>query len=222
MNAYANKMSMKREAIAAKGIWTAKKRYMLSVLLGEDNVYTATPELKIMGIETTRSSTPSIVRERLKEAINIIMTKDEAMLQSFVSKFRDEFSSLPVEKVAFPRSCNGMDDYADITRIYKKSTPIAVKGSLLFNHWINKKGLSKKYAMVREGDKVKFVYLKMPNPIGDRVISFVTTLPGEFGLGAYVDYDTQFEKTFVEPLTSITNVLKWKLFETASLESLFA
>lgn len=222
MNAYANRMSMKREAIALKGIWTAKKRYMLSVVLGEDNVYVETPELKIMGIETTRSSTPSIVRDRLKEAIAIIMTGSEGQLQTFVSKFFDEFRSLPVEKVAFPRSCNGLDEYADRSSIYKKGTPIAVKGSLIFNHLVTKKSLGRKYPLIRDTEKVKFVYIKTPNPIHDKVIAFPTSLPSEFGLHSYIDYDLQFEKAFVEPLTSITQTIGWKLFETASLEDLFA
>jgi len=221
MNAYANRMSMKREAIALKGIWTAKKRYMMSVVLGEDNVFTETPELKIMGIETTRSSTPSIVRERLKEAISIVMMGSEEKIQSFVTKFFEEFKTLPVEKVAFPRSCNSLDEYADRSSIYRKSTPIAVKGSLLYNHWIAKKGLLRKYQPVRESEKVKFVYLRVPNPIQDKVIAFPNSLPPEFGLHAHIDYDTQFEKSFVEPLQAITNTIGWKLFDTASLEDLF-
>jgi DNA polymerase elongation subunit (family B) len=221
MNAYANRMSMKREAIALKGIWTAKKRYMLSVALGEDNVYMESPELKIMGIETTRSSTPSIVRERLKEAISIVMTGDEGRLQSFVSKFLEEFKTLPVEKVAFPRSCNGLEEYADRSSIYKKATPIAVKGSLLYNHWIAKKKLLRKYQPVRDSEKIKFVYLRSPNPIQDKVISFPNTLPPEFGLEGFIDYDLQFEKSFAEPLSAITDIIGWKLVDTASLEDLF-
>ncbi len=221
MNAYANRMSMKREAIALKGIWTAKKRYMLSVVLGEDNVYTDVPELKIMGIETTRSSTPSIVRDRLKEAISIVMTGKEADLQAFVAKFMEEFKTLPVEKVAFPRSCNGLGEYSDLSSIYKKATPIAVKGSLLFNHWLTKKKLTRQYPLIRDSEKVKFVYLKTPNPIRDKVISFPVSLPVEFGLSGYIDYDTQFEKAFMEPLQAITDTIGWKLVEVATLEDLF-
>lgn len=221
MNAYANRMSMKREAIALKGIWTAKKRYMLSVVLGEDNVFTETPELKIMGIETTRSSTPSIVRDRLKEAISIVMTGSEGELRSFVARFYDEFLTLPVEKVAFPRSCNGLKEYSDQATIYKKATPIAVKGSLLFNHWLQQKGLERKYPLIRDTEKVKFVYLKVPNPIRDKVVAFPTTLPPEFNLHPYVDFAAQYDKAFVEPLTSITNIIKWKLKEEATLEGMF-
>lgn len=222
MNAYANKMSMKREAIAAKGIWTAKKRYMLSVLMGEDDVYTEQPELKIMGIETTRSSTPMIVRKRLKQAISIIMLKDEDAMRTFVQEFHTEFMSLPAEQIAFPRGCNGLDDYADYSNIYKGSTPIAVKGALIYNHWIKKKKLDRKYPLVREGEKIKFIYLRMPNPVREKVISFVTAIPDEFGLKDYIDYNIQFEKTFVEPLTAIAGKIGWKLKEVSTLEDLFA
>jgi DNA polymerase elongation subunit (family B) len=222
MNAYDNKMSMKRECISAKGIWTAKKRYMLAVHLGEDNVYVKEPDLKIMGIETARSSTPLIVRKKLKEAIRIIMTQDEPTLRGFVATFREEFSHLPVESVAFPRGCSYMDKYHDSASIYKKATPIAIKGALIYNHWIKAKSLLKSFQPVRDGEKVKFVYLKEPNPVRQRVISFPYKLPEEFGLLPHIDYDTQFEKAFIDPLKNILDTIGWKVEETSSLDGLFA
>lgn len=222
MNAYANRMSMKREAIAAKGVFTAKKRYMLAVHLGEDNVYMDDPDLKIMGIETARSSTPQIVRTRLKEAIKLILTADEGALQSFVQRFHDEFLTLPVYDIAFPRGCNGTDDYADSASIYRKGTPMHVKGALVYNHWIKKKGLSKKYPLIRNGEKIKYVELKIPNPIREKVISFPASFPEEFGLENFIDHETQFEKSFIEPLTTILNAVGWKVREESSLEGLFA
>jgi DNA polymerase elongation subunit (family B) len=215
-------MSMKREAIAAKGVFTAKKRYMLAVHLGEDNVYMDEPDLKIMGIETARSSTPQIVRDRLKESIRLILTADEGALRSFVESFHDEFVGLPVQQVAFPRGCNGVDEYADAARIYKKGTPIAVKGALIYNHWLKQKSLTKKYSGIRDGEKIKFVYLKEPNPLREKVISFPAGLPEEFGLGRFIDYETQFEKSFIEPLTTILDCIGWKVKDQSSLEGLFA
>ena len=220
-NAYENKMRMKRESIASSGIWTAKKRYMLNVRMGEENVYLKVPELKIMGIETARSSTPEVVRNALKEAISIVMNKDEHHVHEFVSTFRNVFKSLPPEKIAFPRSCNGLKEYGDSSTIYKKGTPIATKGSLLFNYNLKKNKLGGKYQEIREGDKIKFLYLKTPNPLHEKVIAFTSKIPDEFNLDGFVDYDLQFEKTFLEPMRNILGVLGWKEEPVHTLEGLF-
>jgi DNA polymerase elongation subunit (family B) len=215
-------LQMKRECIADTGIWTAKKRYMLNVVMGEDGVVLETPEQKIMGIETTRSSTPKVVREALKEAIRIIMNGDEQTLQRFVSDFRDKFNKLPVEDISFPRSCNGMQKYTDVAKIYAKGTPIAVKGSLLYNEQIKKdKKLGRKYPLIREGEKIKFVYLKTPNPIGNHVFSFPVSLPPELDLHRFVDRKAQFEKSFLEPLNTIVNCIGWSAEKKTNLESFF-
>ena len=215
-------LQMKRECIADTGIWTAKKRYMLNVVMGEDGVMLETPEQKIMGIETTRSSTPKVVREALKEAIRIIMNGDEKALQKFVTDFKEKFESLPVEDIAFPRSCNGMTKYSDATKIYAKGTPIAVKGSLLYNEQIKKdKKLGRKYPLIKEGEKIKFLYLKTPNPIGNHVFAFPASLPPELDLHRFVDRKAQFEKSFLEPLNTIVNCIGWSAEKKHSLESFF-
>ena len=226
MNAYQNKMVMEREVIADTGVWTAKKRYMLNVHNSEGVEYDQ-PKLKIMGIETTRSSTPQFVRNRLKEAIKLILTKDEKSVIDFIEKVRAEFVQQNPEDIAFPRGVSNLSKYRDSTHIYKKATPIAVKGALLFNHYVRKMGLQKKYATIQEGEKIKFLYLKSPNPVGgisgkDQVISFQNTLPKEFDLLNYIDYDRQFDVSFLEPLKSILDAIGWKHEETATLESLFS
>ena len=221
MNAFDQKMNMKRESICCKGIWTAKKRYMLNVLMGEDNVILKEPEIKISGIETTRSSTPLIVREGLKKAILLIMNSTESELIKYKDDFKKQFDKLPVESIAFPRGCNGMTEYKDSARIFKKSTPIAVKGALLLNHHIRLHKLTKKYATIKDGEKVKFTYLIVPNPVGEHVISFQNILPPELDLHRFIDYNKQFEKSFVEPLLTIVNTIGWSLEEHSSLESLF-
>ena len=225
MNAYENKMQMGREVIADKGIWTAKKRYMLNVWDSEGVRYNE-PKLKIMGIETTRSSTPEFVRKHLKTAINITMSGTEQDMINFVEKCRKEFYALPPEDIAFPRSVNGMDKYSDRGTIYKKSTPIAVKGALIYNHYLNQFKLSKKYRRIQEGDKIKFLMLKKPNPLGgivgeDQVISFPNVLPKEFKLERYIDYKTQFEKSFIDPLTTILDTIGWSPEKRNTLENLF-
>lgn len=225
MNAYENKMQMGREVIADKGIWTAKKRYMLNVLDSEGVRYSE-PKLKIMGIETTRSSTPECVRKYLKQAIHITMNGTESDMIGFVEKCRKEFYSLSPEQIAFPRSVHGMNKYSDKTTIYKKSTPIAVKGSLIYNHYIKKYKIEKKYKEIIEGDKIKYLHLKKPNPLGgvrgeDQIISFPNILPKEFGLHEFIDFKTQFEKSFIDPLTSILDTIGWSTEKRNTLESLF-
>jgi len=226
VNAYDQKMRMKRESICSKGIWTAKKRYMLNVMMGEDGVLLKEPELKIMGIETARSSTPQIVRQALKTAIGLIMNEGEGAVKRFVQEFQDQFNSAPVEEIAFPRSVTGMEKYSCKTNVYKKSTPIAVKGSLLFNHFLTKHGLDKKYRLIGEADKIKFIYLKEPNPLShvsgkEQVISFMNQIPKELHLDKYVNRDLQFEKSFKEPLKTILDVLYWSIENQPTLEDFF-
>jgi DNA polymerase elongation subunit (family B) len=219
-NAIENKMVMKREVIADKGIWTAKKRYMLNVL-DEEGITFDEPKLKIMGIEAVKSSTPEVCRGKIKEAINIIMTKDEDTLQTFVSKFKDEFYNMTAEQISFPRSCNNLAKYKHSNDIFIKGTPIHVKGALIYNHQIKEFKLSRKYPMIQEGDKIKFIKLIEANPFKFDVISYVTKLPTEFKLEKYIDYEVQFQKTFLDPLSFILNSIGWSYEKKASLEDFF-
>ena len=221
MNAYKNKMMMGREVIAEKGVWTAKKRYMLSVWDTEGVRYTK-PKLKIMGIETSRSSTPGFVRKTLKQAVEMVLLKDEATLQEFVRVTKQEFSKLPVEDMAFPRSVSGMKKYSDSGNIYTKSTPIAVKAALLHNNLVKTLKLGKKYRAIGEGEKMRFLLLRTPNPIHQHVIGFVTALPPEFEIHKYVDWEEQFRKSFMEPLRVICTAVGWTPEHVTTLDSLFA
>jgi len=220
MNAYENKMFMKREVIADKGIWTAKKRYILNVLDNEGVRYDE-PQIKVTGIETTRASTPEIVRKELKKAINLILTTDEDVVIDFIDEFKEKFFSLPPESIAFPRGIRGLAKYEDGTRIYASGTPIATKGALIFNNLIKKKKLGKKIKLIRENDKAKFVYLKVPNPTKERVITFPNGLPKEFDLEGYVDYEMQFERAFLRPLEMILLSIGWNNERKSNLEDLF-
>ena len=220
MNAYQQKMVMKREVIADTGIWTAKKHYILNVHDSEGVRYEE-PKLKIVGIEAVKSSTPFACRESLKEIFNIILSGTEDDVISYIEKFKEKFISLDMEEIAFPRSVNGLKKYKDPATIYRKSTPIHVKGSLIYNHIIRNKKLTKKYPYIKEGEKVKFSYLKDPNPTGDKVISITNSLPKEFELEKFIDYDTQFEKAFLEPLKGVLDVIGWKTERSSSLDNFF-
>ena len=208
MNAYDQKMEMSREVIADKGIWTAKKRYILNVYDSEGVRYKE-PKLKMMGIEAVKSSTPAPCREKIKQAMNIIMGGTEKELNTFIQDFREEFMKLPPEEIAYPRSCNGVTKYRGTDRLFKQGAPIHVKGGILYNHLVQKNNLSNKYPYIQEGDKVRFLHMKEPNIYQASAFSFITTLPRELDIMDKIDYDMQFEKSFAEPLRFIAEKAKW-------------
>jgi len=219
-NAIKQKMVMKREVIADKGIWTAKKRYILNVL-DEEGITFDEPKLKIMGIEAVKSSTPEVCRGKIKQAIKLIMTKGEDELQAFVADFKQEFYQMTAEQISFPRSCNNLKKYKHSSNIFIKGTPIHVKGALIYNQQLQQRKLHRKYPIIQEGDKIKFLKLKEANPFKFDVISYVTKLPTEFALQEYIDYDLMFQKTFLDPMSFILNSIGWEYEKTASLEAFF-
>lgn len=219
-NAYKHRISMKREGIADRGIWTAKKRYILNVWDNEGVRY-AKPKLKIMGIEAIKSSTPAPCREAMEELFQILINGTESETQRFIQSFRNRFESLPVEEKAFPRGVSNLKQYADPKLIYKKGTPINSRAALLYNNLLKEHGLQNQYEVIKEGEKIKYVYLNPRNPMREDVIAFPEVLPPEFGLHKFIDNDTQFEKAFLDPAKIILNAIGWKAEEEASLEDFF-
>ena len=220
VNAYEQKMFMKRETIAERGIWTAKKRYILNAW-DIEGVRFAEPKLKIMGIEAVKSSTPAPCREMIKKALTIIMSQTEDDVIDYIAKMRSDFKKLDASIIAFPRSCNNVDKWESKFSIYSKGTPIHVRGALLHNHYIKKNVLESKYSYINNGDKIKFCYLSKPNPIRENVISFMGELPTELGLNNYIDYTLMFDKSFVEPLKAVLDAIGWSVERRATLESFF-
>jgi DNA polymerase elongation subunit (family B) len=208
VNAYEQKMQMAREAIADKGIWTAKKRYILNVWDMEGVKYKEA-QLKIMGIEAVKSSTPAPCRAKIKEGLSIIMNGDEKELNTFIQDFREEFMNLPPEDIAYPRSVNGLTKFSDPNQMFGKGAPIHCKGAILYNHLVKKNKLGRKYPYIQEGDKIKFLHLRAPNIYQCTSISFMTKLPKELDFHKMINYDMQFEKSFVEPLNVIIEKINW-------------
>ena len=220
VKAFEQKMQMKREGLSDKGIWTAKKRYILNVYNNEGVQY-AEPEMKVMGLEMVKSSTPSAIREKMKETIRLMLRGTEEDVQKFIEDFRKEFKTLPPEEISFPRGLNGLKEYSDSVMMYKKGTPIHVKGAILYNHYLKQKGLTKQYPLIQEGEKLKFTYLKQPNPFKDTVISYPVRLPKEFGIHDFIDYDMQFDKAYLEPVKIILGCIGWNHEKVSSLDGFF-
>lgn len=220
MNVYENRMEMAREVIADKAVWIAKKRYFMQVHNSEGVQY-AEPKLKVMGVEAVKSSTPQVCRDKFKKIFNIILNEGEGATQKFIKDFKREFFALPPEDVSFPRGISDLDKWGDRKEIYKKACPIHVRGALLYNHYVDKNGLSKQYESVKNGEKIKFCYLKTPNPIKENVISYSLNLPKELDLHRFIDYDKMYEKSFVEPVRSILEEIGWDVEPKATLEDFF-
>ena len=221
VNAYDNKMVMKRENIADRGIWTAKKRYILNVWDSEGVRYEK-PNLKMMGIEAVKSSTPAPCRLLIKNALKLMMNGTEEDVIDFIDESRKQFKKLPPEEIAFPRTASNVQKYKATSTIYAKGTPIHIRGALLFNHYVKAKKIDNKYSLIGNGEKVKFLYLKKPNIIQENVISFIQDFPRELELEKYVDYDLQFDKSFVEPLRTILDAIGWNVEKTVNLELFFS
>ena len=221
VNAYDQKMQMKRENIAERGIWTAKKRYILNVWNSEGVQYSE-PKLKMMGIEAVKSSTPAPCRQMIKDGLKLMMNATEDDVIDFIDKCRFDFKKLKPEEIAFPRSVSDVVKYRSHSDIYVKGTPIHCRGALLFNHYIKENKLTNKYSLINNGEKIKFLYLKKPNIIQENVISFIQDFPTELGLDKYIDYDLQFEKSFVEPLKAILDAIGWNVEKTVNLDLFFS
>ena len=221
MNAYKNKMVMGREAIADAGIWTAKKRYILNVHNNEGVQY-AQPKLKIMGIEAVKSSTPASCRDALKGLFKVMITGTEKQTQEAIRLFKEHFMTLEPDEIAFPRGVSNVSDWRDAKTVYKKGCPIHVRGSLLYNKLVVDNSLQKRYNIIKDGEKIKFVYLNPKNPIKENVIAFYDFLPAEMDLHRYVDYDKQFDKAFLAVVRPVLDAIGWTEEEVVTLEDFFA
>ena len=222
LNFFDNKISFKLEAVADKALFIARKKYAMRVHSSEGVTY-AKPKLKTVGLELVRSSTPAYIRGKLKESLNLIFSTDEKTVQQFIQEVKTEFWKLPVDAVAFPRSANNLQEYSDPTTIYTKGCPIQVRGVLLYNHYVKQNKLTAKYPVIKDGARIRFFYLKMPNPFKENVLAIPADgqLPSEFNLDKYVDYDLQFEKSFISAMEIMMKPIGWNVEEVSTLDDFF-
>lgn len=221
MNSNLQKMKMKREIIAETAIWRKKKMYIMAAWDIEGVRYSE-PLIKISGVEAIRSSTPHVCREALEKMYKIFLQGTEEELIESISKFKEEHSKMPFEKIAKPSGVKGLKKYSDPVKLYKLGTPIHVKGALIYNDMVKRKKLENVLPMINEGDKIRFAYLKMPNPSYDTVIAAPDELPKELGLDKYINVEEQFNKTFLEPVKSFAAVKGWDIERRASLDDFFS
>ena len=220
LQCYEETLVMKRECISEKGIWTAKKRYILNVWDNEGVRYNE-PSLKMMGIEAVKSSTPAPCRTYIKDCLKIVMNGTEDELIAYIEEKREHWNSLSPEEIGFPRTANNVDKYMDAMSLYKKGTPMHVRGALLFNHYLKTKNLINKYNQINPGEKIKYLYLKTPNPTGENVISFISEFPKELNFNSFIDYDIMYQKGFIDPLQGILDAIGWQAEKHATLFDFF-
>jgi len=220
LNAYEQKMFMKRENIASMGVWTGKKRYFLNVYDSEGVRYKK-PEIKITGLEPVRSSVPITARNAMKKCYKIIAEKNQIKLHKFIARIKRNWHKADLNRISFPVGVNGLDKYSDHKTIWSKGTPEHVRACLIYNHLIKENGLDKKYETIKNGNKIRYVYMKEPNPLRTDVIAYEKTLPTELEIRQHIDYRACYEKAFGKPMDDLLSKFGWTSKKTNSLDKFF-
>ena len=217
-NTMQNSIKMEMECLAPVSILVEKKKYVMAQIYKEGTWYLDKPKYKIKGIEVVRSSTPKVARDKLRKALGLIFETDsnDTLIQ-FTETFRREFYKLPFEIVASPRGVNKMDHY----NFQSKSIPIQVRASMVFNKALKAYNLQDKYQTITNGSKIKFCYLKVPNWLGSNIVGVVDKLPPELIDKFVIDYETQWEKVYVNPLKKIFTSLGWQFYKDNDADGFF-
>ncbi len=217
MNCFTNRMDMEREVIAESAIWSGKKHYAMSVLDNEKYRYPE-PELKIMGLAIKKSSIPELFKAQLRECVRLILGgAKETQILELKNKAYSEFIKLHPYEYAINITVNNVSKYLTADNKVVSKTPQQSRAAIAHNLYLDKNG-EKSIARIKEGDKIKVVNLKTPNPCDQDVFGFIDFFPEE--LLEHIDYDAIFDKGFTKPLLSVANAIKWTLAERSSMDGL--
>ena len=214
-----HRMFMKREVIAMDCIVAGAKKYTMLVADSEGVRFYPKLKHKIVGLDSVRASFPRFCREWMKEAYKIAMVGTEEEFHEFVKSKKKEFYNTSIDKISSVTSVNNIAKYSDKDTMYIKGSPSQVKASIWHNKLVEKFNLN--VPMINSGDKIRTVGLITPNPYNITKIAFKGTLPTEFGLHPFINYDSNWEKNFISPMNNLIRIIGWTTEQQASLMSWF-
>ncbi|ALY07083.1 putative DNA polymerase [Vibrio phage vB_VmeM-32] len=168
-------------------------------------------KLKIMGLETQKSSTPPFASTSLKKSIDVILMGNESKLHEYVQHVLSEYPKQDYSEIASVISVNNIEKYSDAMGNPLKGSSAQVKASLAFNN------LAKHHAAVdpiKSGEKVQMLILKQPNPTHADKIAYPSgeVLPDDFGIdfSKWIDYRAMSQDHFLSPLQSMCDAIGWE------------
>jgi DNA polymerase I len=210
-------INLKREKIITQKIITAKKKYVDEILANEDKLYIDKPKISVTGIEIVRTDTPSFCRDKLKKSINKFFEthcEDKSKIIEYIKEVKDEFIKSPIKEIAIPKGVSDYNKYANNVQEYisnglryPDSCPIHVRASMNYNYLIEKMHLP--FKPITNGTKIKYIHIASNNEIHQDIIAFINEWPKEFDKIFNVDYDRQFNRTFIAVLQRLFDVLNW-------------
>jgi DNA polymerase family B len=219
LNVFESAMHMKLETIS-RAVWTGKKHYVMEVRFNEGIRYDP-PKMKIVGLEAVKSSTPKIVREWMTELFPLILDCNKKQIEQILADKWELYQTLPFESIASPRSVSDLEKYQDPVTVFGAGCPIAVRGALLYNYILFKDKLTDQLPLIQSGDKVRFCYMKLPNPFNQNVLAAPDTLPAQLQLEPYIDHRVQYDKTFADPIKAVIEAAGMRLTNEIDIEEFF-
>lgn len=216
-----HRFHIKGESISETALWIAKKRYaMLKIYDLEKNI-DIDRKLKVTGLDVVRSSFPAAFQKIMSNIlISILKQENKDVIDNMILSFRGEMDSLPFKDVAKNTSVQKIKEYDNKKekgfKNFEKGCPAHVKASISYNRWLRINKLDNIYEPIRNGDKIKWAYLKN-NPLGvptmalkgfndpQDLIDFVSK---------YVNYDALFESELKKKVQAFYDALSWGMIPT--------